>query len=156
MKSIPKFVISLTLCFGAGFIGSIFTKMSVNTWYLSLLKPHLSPPNWIFAPVWNFIYLLLAIAFYKIGTSEFLEEQKRARQIFCVQLFLDVVWSAVFFGLRSPYLGFLVIILLLVTIVWTIVYFRRISKQTSYLLYPYLAWVCFASYLNYSLWILNH
>lgn len=156
MKSIPKFGLSLILCFGAGFIGSIFTKMSVNTWYLGLLKPHLSPPNWIFAPVWNFIYLLLAVAFYKIWTSEFLVQRKRAMQIFCGQLFLNVVWSAVFFGLRSPYLGFLVIILLLVAIVWTIVYFRRISKQTSYLLYPYLAWVCFASYLNYSLWILNH
>lgn len=156
MKSIPKFLLSLVLCFGAAIIGSVFTRMSVSTWYLELAKPALAPPNWIFAPVWNILYFLMAVAIYLVWIKDVSATKQKATYAFYFQLLLNIFWSVVFFGLRSPLAGLVVIGILIFAIALTISYFARISKVSSYLLWPYLLWVCFASYLNYQLWILNY
>lgn len=155
MQSITKFLFSLSLCFGAALIGSMFTMMSVSTWYAELLKPTFAPPNWLFAPVWNLLYFMMTVAFYLVLLKSDSKAKKRAVYIFYAQLLLNVLWSAVFFGLQSPLAGVIVIAVLIATIVLTIKYFKRISPRSALLLYPYLLWVCFASYLNYSLWRLN-
>lgn len=156
MKSIPKFIVCLLVCFGAGAIGGVFTASSVGTWYAQLLKPALSPPNWVFAPVWNFLYLLMAVSLYMIWSSNGPIGKRLAMLAFACQILLNVAWSAVFFGLRSPAGGFFVIILLIMAIIATLRLFARISATSAVLLMPYLAWVCFAAYLNYQLWILNN
>ena len=155
MKSISTFIACVVACFGAGVIGGLATKTSVNTWYAQLVKPELSPPNWVFAPVWNFLYLLMAISLYLVWTSDRQKDKRLALAVFACQLLLNVAWSIVFFGLRCPAGGFFVIVLLVMAIIATIGLFARTSVKSAFLLLPYLAWVCFAGYLNYSLWILN-
>ena len=155
MKSIPKFIACLILCFGAAAIGGLFTQSSVNTWYAQLTKPEFSPPNWVFAPVWNILYLLMAVSLYFVWSSDGQKTKKRALMAFAFQLVLNMTWSAVFFGLRSPAGGFLVILILIAAILCNISLFGRISRKSALLLLPYLCWVGFASYLNYGYWILN-
>nr|WP_320146995.1 TspO/MBR family protein [uncultured Anaeromusa sp.] len=155
MKSIPKFIISLLSCFGAGAIGGVFTQSSLTTWYAQLVKPEVSPPNWVFAPVWNVLYFLMAIALYRLLISEQRQAQRLALALFVVQLLLNITWSAVFFGLHSPGGGLAVIAFLVLAIGATMFCSRRVSKVATLLLVPYLGWVCFAAYLNYQFWRLN-
>ena len=155
MRSIPKLAGSLVACFGAGAIGGAFTAASVNTWYTQLVKPEFSPPNWVFAPVWNFLYLLMAAALYRVWVSEKTKHKKAALLIFACQLSVNAVWSAVFFGAKSPAGGLVVILSLLILIGWTIMLFKRVCAKSASLLTPYWLWVCFAAYLNYQLWVLN-
>jgi len=155
MKSTPKFIACLIICFGAAVVGGLFTEKSVNTWYAQLSKPWFSPPNWVFAPVWCFLYLLMAVSFYLIWVSDKQKHKSVAMVAFVGQLLINITWSAVFFGLHSPAGGLLVIIILIVAISCTMFFFRRVSTSVVSLLIPYLAWVCFAGYLNYHLWILN-
>ena len=155
MKRSRKFAASLAVCFGAGAVGGLFTGTSVNSWYPRLIRPEFAPPNWVFAPVWNSLYLLMAVSLYFIWSSDGQKTKRLALLAFAFQLFLNMAWSAVFFGLRSPAGGFLVILILIAAILWNIFLFGRISRKSALLLLPYLCWVGFASYLNYGYWILN-
>ena len=155
MKSMPKFIVSLLSCFGAGAIGGVLTQSSLNTWYAQLVKPELSPPNWVFAPVWNVLYFLMAIALYRLLISERRQGRRLALTLFFLQLLLNITWSAVFFGLHSPGGGLVVIAFLVLAIGATMFWGRRVSKGAALLLVPYLGWVCFATYLNYQFWRLN-
>ena len=155
MKSMPKFIVSLLSCFGAGAIGGVLTQSSLNTWYAQLVKPELSPPNWLFAPVWNVLYFLMAIALYRLLISEQQQGRRLALAFFEVQLLLNITWSAVFFGLHSPGGGLVVIAILVAAIGATMFWSRRVSKVAALLLVPYFGWVCFAAYLNYQFWRLN-
>lgn len=155
MKSIPMFMVCLISCFGAGAIGGVFTQSSIATWYAQLIKPELSPPNWVFAPVWNVLYFLMAIALYRLLISGERQGRRLALALFVVQLLLNIIWSAVFFGLHSPGGGLVVIAFLVLAIGATMVWGRRVSKVAALLLVPYLGWVCFAAYLNYQFWRLN-
>ena len=155
MKWFRKFAASLAVCFGAGAVGGLFTATSVNSWYPQLIRPEFAPPNWVFAPVWNVLYLLMAVSVYLIWSSAGQKTKKLALMVFAFQLFLNMAWSAVFFGLRSPASGFLVMIVLIAAILWNIFLFWQISRKSALLLFPYLCWVGFASYLNYGYWILN-
>ena len=155
MKRFRKFAASLAVCFGAGAVGGLFTGTSVNSWYPRLIRPEFAPPNWVFAPVWNSLYLLMAVSLYFIWSSDGQKTKRLALLAFAVQLFLNMAWSAVFFGLRSPAGGFLVILILIAAILWNIFLFGRISRKSVLLLLPYLCWVGFAGYLNYGYWILN-
>ena len=155
MKRIPRFVLCLISCFGAGAIGGVFTQSSLTTWYAQLIKPELSSPNWVFAPVWNVLYFLMAIALYRLLISEQQQGRRLALAFFEVQLLLNITWSAVFFGLHSPGGGLVVIAILALAIGATMFWGRRVSKVAALLLVPYLGWVCFAAYLNYQFWRLN-
>lgn len=136
----------------AGFIGSIFTRMSVSTWYVTLQKPVFSPPNWIFSPVWITLFLLMGIAAFLVWKKEGI---KLALGIFFVQLALNTLWSILFFGLQSPLLAFIEIIVLWFAILATIILFWKVSRTAAYLLLPYVLWVSFAAVLNFSLFWLN-
>lgn len=150
MKKLFKFILSILLCEGAGLIGSIFTFSSVTSWYPALVKPFFNPPSWVFGPVWTTLYLLMGISLYLVWGTK-----KKNLNWFWAQLVLNALWSIVFFGLKSPGLGFAVIILLWISIFQTIKAFRKINKTSAYLLWPYLAWVSFALLLNLSIVVLN-
>lgn len=155
--SAAKFALSLALCFSAAFTGSLFTPEKGSAWYYGeLVKPSWNPPDWLFPPVWSLLFLMMAIAFWmvlKAGLEK--NEVRTAIAFFALQLFLNMSWSATFFGLQQPSTAFAVIVLLWIAIVFTIVRFKVISSAAAYLLVPYLLWVSFASYLNFTIWQLN-
>jgi len=151
-----KLAISLGVCLLAGIVGSVFTVNSIPTWYAGLIKPSLAPPNWLFGPVWTLLYILMGLSAYLIwekGWSK--NEVRRALDVFGAQLILNFFWSVIFFGFRSPQYAFIEIAVLWLAIAYSIERFYRIKKSAAYLLIPYLMWVTFAAYLNYSIWILN-
>lgn len=156
--SLPKLIISIIVCQIVGASGSIFTFPNIPTWYATLTKPFFAPPNWVFGPVWTLLFLLLGISFYLIwiNSEKKLKKQKNTSMIlFGVQYFFNVLWSYLFFGLRSPFLGLVGILLLWALIVLTIINFYKVSKKATYLLVPYLLWVSFATILNLSIMLLN-
>jgi translocator protein len=151
-----KLIVSIIVCQLAGVIGSLFTISSVSTWYLTLNKPFFNPPSWLFGPVWIILYLLMGVSLYLVWNKGIKSKQSKIGIIlFGAQLFLNSLWSVLFFGLKLPLFAFVEIILLWVGIVLTIIYFYRISKVASYLLIPYLVWVGFASVLNFFIYYLN-
>lgn len=156
MSNTIKFCISVGLPLLAGFIGSFFTTPSIPTWYASLTKPALTPPAWVFGPVWTTLFVLMGIAAFLVWKRGLNSKGVRvALGVFLVQLILNTLWSVLFFGLRSPAMALIEIVFLWLAILSTIVFFSRISKASAVLLVPYLVWVSFASYLNYSLYVLN-
>lgn len=138
----------------AGIIGSIFTRQSVTTWYVTLQKPSFSPPGWVFGPAWTLLYLLMGIAAF-LAYSKGFKKAKTALTFFFVQLFFNLLWSFLFFGLKSPLLAFIDIVILWCLILITTYQFYKIDKNAAYLMIPYILWVSFASVLNFSLYILN-
>ncbi len=142
-------LISIGVCLVAGIIGSLATFPSIPTWYATLVKPSFSPPNWLFGPVWTTLYVLMGIAMYLVW------QKKGELKIFMLHLAVNAGWSIVFFGFRSISGGMVMIIVLWVLIVAIIKMFYRVDKTAAYLLIPYLAWVSFASFLNFSLLMLN-
>jgi tryptophan-rich sensory protein len=148
--------IFVIICLAAGAIGSIFTFPSISGWYSALNKPWFSPPNWVFAPVWTLLYILMGISAYLVFAKGMENEGIRdALSMFAVQLVLNVLWSFLFFGLHSPLLGLICIIALWAAIAMTIMRFYLISTTAGHLLIPYILWVSFASILNLFVWILN-
>jgi len=154
--NVVKLVVSILICQLAGIIGSIFTAPSVATWYQAINKPSFNPPNWLFAPVWIILFLLMGISLYLIWQKGFVEkENKKALFWFILQLIFNVLWSFAFFGLQSPFYGLIVIVILWILILGTIFQFLKISKLAGKLLIPYILWVSFAALLNFSIWQLN-
>ena len=152
---ILKLVASVFLCQIAGFLGSLFTIPAIPTWYATLKKPFFTPPNWIFSPVWISLFILMGISLFFVWRRTDHPTFKIAFIFFFVQLILNILWSIVFFGLRSPLLGLADIVLLWIAILLTIFHFLKVSKFSGVLLFPYFVWVSFATLLNFSLWILN-
>ena len=151
-----KLVVSLVACQCAGAIGSIFTTPAIPTWYATLEKPSFSPPNWLFAPAWITLYLLMGVAAFLIWRQGLAQKGVRAALvIFLVQLVLNALWSVVFFGLQSPLWGVVVIIALWIAILITIIKFFKLSTAAGSLMLPYILWVSFAAVLNIALFMLN-
>jgi translocator protein len=143
---------------------SIFTSESVSTWYQTIEKPSFSPPNWLFGPVWTALYVLMGISSFLVwrattNTTTFTKDRRREQVAVLItfgsQLTLNVLWSFIFFGLRSPQLAFAEIVILLISIMVTIVIFSKISRLAAVLMIPYAVWVAFASLLNLQIWLLN-
>lgn len=156
LKHFFQLIGCIALCQVAGLIGTIFTIDAIPTWYAGLIKPALNPPSWIFGPVWTILYTLMGIAIYLVLQKHwYRKEVKLAVYIFSVQLLLNALWSPVFFGAQKLGLALVIIALMWVSIVATIIAFYKVRKGAAYLLIPYLAWVSFATYLNFALWRLN-
>lgn len=168
IKSIPKLIFSIIICQFAGIIGSVFTAPAIPSWYAGLAKPAFAPPNWLFAPVWITLYLLMGISLYIIwgkASQKSTNTRKAGKpwknpiifgiMLFAVQLILNTVWSLLFFGLRNPMYAFAEILALWAVIALTIWQFRKVDMKAAYLLVPYIAWVTLATFLNYFIWVLN-
>ncbi|MEO1010577.1 MAG: TspO/MBR family protein [Bacteroidota bacterium] len=148
--------ISIGVCLVIGFLSGFATQSSINDWYPTLEKPSFNPPNWIFAPVWTVLYVLMGTAAGIIWAKGLHHRWvKTALYHFGFQLLLNGAWSIVFFGLRSPFWALLVIMALLILLALTLKWFRVVSKWAAYLMIPYVLWVCFATVLNYKIWELN-
>ena len=151
-----KFIISIIGCEFVGVIATPFTLRAIPTWYVNLNKPFFSPPNWIFGPVWTTLYFLMGVSVFLIWKKGLKrKETKRALLFFLSQLFLNFIWSLLFFGLHSLLLGLLDILLLIISLVITMTAFYKISRTAAYLLVAYFLWVSFAVILNFSLVVLN-
>lgn len=155
-KRIWATVIGVGICLALGGISGIVTRNAIPTWYAALNKPFFTPPNFIFAPVWTSLYILMGISFGWIFAYGFHHKWvKTAVYYFFVQLILNGLWSLVFFGLKSPVWALLVLVGLLFSLTATIRWFRVINKKAAFLLYPYLAWCIFATALNAGIIALN-
>jgi benzodiazapine receptor len=154
--ALMKLAACILACLAAGWIGSVFTTHSISTWYAGLAKPSFTPPNWVFAPVWTLLYVLMGISLFLVwrkapaSSGTFI-----GLVLFLIQLGLNVLWSVLFFGLRSQVLGLADILLLWLAILATMLLFFRIDVTAGVLLAPYLLWVSFASALNFAIWRLN-
>lgn len=154
MGKITKLIISIVAPLSAGAIGSFFTSPAISNWYAFLNKPSFSPSDWLFAPIWTILYILMGIALYLVWTKEAI--RKKAIGWFIIQLVLNVFWSIIFFGLKSPGWAFIEIIVLWLGILITMLKFFKISKPAGWLFLPYILWVSFALVLNFTVFILNY
>ena len=156
MRKALKLIISILVCQGAGIIGSLFTSPAISGWYVGIQKPSFNPPNWVFAPVWTLLFLLMGISVYLVWNRGLgSKKTKTAILFFALQLTLNIFWSILFFGLQSPLYAFIEIIMLWLAILLTVISFYKISKTAAYFLLPYILWVSFALILNFSILILN-
>ncbi len=144
----------LAICFAAAAAGGVLTAMSVETWFPQLTKPSWAPPNWVFGPVWSALYAAMAVAAWLVWRRAG-RDARASLVLFGIQLALNVAWSGLFFGLRSPGLAFFELIVLWIAIAATLTAFSRWSRVAGALLVPYLAWVTFAGALNFAIWRLN-
>lgn len=158
-----KLIIAIVVSELAGIIGSVFTAPSITGWYAGIVKPAINPPAWIFGPVWTILYILMGISLFLIWKqhSHILKNVRMLRVwrwgifLFFLQLILNTLWSIIFFGLHSPGGALVEIVFLWLAILATIIAFTKISRPAAWLLLPYILWISFAIYLNYTIWILN-
>lgn len=155
-NDILKLILCIIICQAVGSSGSVFTNMSVKTWYPTLVKPWFTPPPGIIPNVWIVLFTLMGVSLFlawRAGLT--LPEFRGAAFAFLAQYVFNILWSAAFFGLQSPMAGLVVIVLLWILILLTIYRFYPLSREAAMLLVPYIAWVSFAAFLNYSLLLLN-
>jgi benzodiazapine receptor len=154
MKQGLILAVFLVAVFAVAGLGGWLTSFGVKEWYQALQKPAWNPPSWIFGPVWTALYLMMALAAWMVWMRHS-PLGKAALTLWAIQLALNLGWSAVFFYMRQPGWAFLEIIVLLAAIIATAFMFFRISSWAGALFLPYIAWVSFATFLNYTIWRLN-
>jgi len=151
-----KLILSILIPVAVGAISGFFTNSGVEGWYAVANKPSFNPPNWIFAPVWTSLYILMGIAMYLIWNAAIDDKKKRrALLLYALQLMLNFLWSFIFFEMQQPGAALIEIILMWFSILLTLLAFGKINKAAAWLLVPYLCWVSFAIVLNYEIWRLN-
>ena len=150
--SIAMLLAFIGACALASLVGALFRP---GEWYERLAKPAWRPPNWLFAPVWGLLYLMIAISGWLVWREAGFSGAALPLAIYGLQLILNAAWSPVFFGLHRIGLAVIEIGLVWLSIVATIVLFAPVSSMAAWLLLPYLLWVTFAAALNYSVWSLN-
>jgi benzodiazapine receptor len=155
LRSVIGLAAFLAACFAAAGLGSVFAAHSVSTWYQELARPSWNPPDWVFGPVWTILYTLMAVAAWLVWRRAGFVRNPWPLVWFCLQLFLNVLWSAVFFGLRSPGEGMAMLVALWLAILVTTTQFWRVRAVAGVLMLPYLAWAAFAGVLNFAIWRMN-
>ena len=149
--------LSLTLffiiTFSASFIGGLVTISYKEPWYSQLVKSSLNPPDWIFAPVWTTLYLMMTLAIWLFWLSK--KRDMNTIYIYFIHIVFNTTWSIVFFGLHQILLALIVLMILIILIIILILKFKRVNYVSSYLMIPYLLWSCYALFLNFNLYILN-
>lgn len=157
IREVPMLIGSILIPLLVGYVGAIVTLSQISTWYSALAKPWWSPPNWLFGPVWTTLYLLMGVALFLVWREGFHRRDVRfAILIFGVQLAINLLWSVVFFSFHALFGSIIIIMLLWLAVLANIIAFFIISKWAGILLVPYIVWVSIASYLNYSVYLLNH
>lgn len=155
-KTMLRIAVAVAVCLLVGALSGFATQSSVDTWYSTLNKPSFNPPNWIFAPVWTVLYILMGVAAGVVwGYGYYHKRVKTALYFFGFQLLLNASWSIVFFGLQLPLPALVILLILLILIVMTIRRFYIVNRTAAYLMIPYLLWVLFAGILNFKIVQLN-
>lgn len=156
IKNAWALIVAILISELAGVVGSVFTAPSIPTWYASLAKPQINPPAWLFGPVWISLYALMGVAAYLIwqkGTKR--KDVKVALYLFAIQLVLNTLWSIIFFGFHNIGLALVELSALWMTVTVMLFYFENISRSAGWLIMPYVFWLSFAFYLNFSIWLKN-
>jgi len=143
------------LCLAVGYAGGQVTAPAVANWYPTLAKPSFNPPDWVFAPVWTALYVLMGVAAWRVWRTSPQPGRRRALGLFLLQLALNLGWSLVFFGLQAVGVALIEIVVLLALILVTMIAFWRLDRFAGLLLLPYAVWVGFATSLNFMIWRLN-
>jgi len=153
-KHFISLLLFLTICFSVAGAGAVLTNTSVSSWYLTINKPSWTPPNWLFGPVWTSLYFMMALAAWliwrKVGSLKSLP-----LTLFGLQLFLNLIWSGLFFTLQNPKIAFIEIVFLWLSILATLISFWRVRLVAGLLLLPYILWVGYAVMLNFTIWRMN-
>lgn len=157
MKKFFLFVLAIFISFLPGIFGVMFTPShSDDVWYNALNNSVLTPDGWVFGVAWTILYTLLGIALFLImnNTKTRLSKTK-AYVLFIAQMVLNALWTYLFFGVHMVGAAIACLVALIVVSIWMLVVFKPISKMASYLVWPYVIWMCFALYLNGTIWVLN-
>lgn len=150
-----KIIIAVIGALIIGGLSGFLTTDAIQNYYLTLKKPSWNPPNSIFGPVWTVLYIMIGVAFALIWNQQDTAVRTQAMLLFGIQITLNFFWSLIFFRWQSPAWALVEILVMLVFIVLTVLAFQKLNKTAAYLMLPYLCWVSFASFLNFTIWKLN-
>ncbi len=148
-----SFVIFFVITYSASFIGGFVTLSFKEPWYSELIKSNYNPPDWVFAPVWTILYLMMTLAIWFFWHSK--NRDIKTIYVYLIHIALNTTWSIVFFGLHQILLALLVLLLLIFFIIYLILRYKRVNLVSYYLMIPYLLWTIYALFLNFNLLILN-
>ena len=148
-----SFILFFIITFSASFIGGLATISFKDPWYSQLVKSNFNPPDWIFAPVWTALYLMMTLAIWFFWHSK--NRNLSTVYLYFIHILFNTTWSIVFFGLHQILLALIVLMILIILIIILILRFKRVNNVSSYLMIPYLLWSCYALFLNFNLYILN-
>ena len=153
--NLKRFLISIAIPLVVGGISAFITRGDMDL-YSRINQPPLSPPTWLFPLVWTILYTFMGISLYLVGSSNASHSDKRRAYIFFgIQLFLNFIWSPIFFVGEQYLLAFIVLVLMWIFTLGMILSFYKISKPAGLLQIPYLLWLTFAGYLNFAIYLLN-
>ena len=147
------FIFFFFITYSASLIGGLATINFKEPWYSQLIKPSFNPPDWIFAPVWTTLYLMMTVAIWFFWHSK--NRNMNTVYIYFIHLIFNTTWSIIFFVFHNIFLALIILIILIVLIIILIVRFKRVNLLSTYLMIPYLLWCCYALILNLNLLILN-
>ena len=148
-----SFILFFIITFSASFIGSLVTINLKDPWYSQLIKSNYNPPDWIFAPVWTTLYLMMALAIWFYWHSK--NREMNTIYIYFIHIVFNTTWSIVFFGLHQILLALIILLILIFLIIILILRYKRVNLVSYYLMIPYLLWTTYALFLNFNLLILN-
>ena len=155
IKTSLKCMLCILLPLIIGAISGYATSSNIKTWYVTLQKPFFNPPNYLFAPVWTSLYIIMGLSLFLILQSPKTELRTRSIKVFSIQLTLNFLWSFLFFQFHNLGLALLEIVVMWCSILWMIVSFYKINKTAALINIPYLLWVTFATALNASIYFSN-
>ena len=148
-----SFALFLTITFSASFIGRLTTLSSKEPWYSQLEKSNFNPPDWVFAPVWTTLYLMMTLAIWNFWHSK--NRDINTIYIYFIHILLNTTWSIVFFAMHNIFLALINLMILVLLIIVLTLRFKRVNNVSAYLMIPYLLWSCYALILNFNLYLLN-
>ena len=148
-----SFILFFVITFSASFIGGLVSINLKEPWYSELVKSNYNPPDWIFAPVWTTLYLMMTLAIWFFWHTK--NRDINTVYIYFIHIIFNTTWSIVFFGLHQIFLALVVLMILIILIIVLIIRFKRVNFVSYYLMIPYLLWCCYALFLNFNLLMLN-
>ena len=148
-----SFILFFVITFSASFIGGLVSINLKEHWYSQLIKSNYNPPDWIFAPVWTTLYVMMTLAIWFFWHTK--SRDINTVYIYFIHIVFNTTWSIVFFGLHQIFLALVILMILILLIIVLIIRFKRVNFVSYYLMIPYLLWCCYALFLNFNLFILN-
>ena len=148
-----SFILFFIITFSASFIGGLVTITLKEPWYSQLIKSNLNPPDWVFAPVWTTLYLMMTLAIWFFWHSK--NRDTNTIYIYFIHILLNTTWSIVFFAMHNIFLALINLMILVLLIIVLTLRFKRVNNVSAYLMIPYLLWSCYALFLNVNLYMLN-
>ena len=148
-----SFILFFVITFSASFIGGLVSINLKEPWYSELIKSNYNPPDWIFAPIWTTLYLMMTLAIWFFWHTK--NRDINTVYIYFIHIIFNTTCSIVFFGLHQIFLALVVLMILILLIIVLIIRFKRVNFVSYYLMIPYLLWCCYALFLNFNLLMLN-